>query len=144
MAFLLTVFFTSIFISRSIIFDSLLLLLILLIFVIIADIYFMIASAYLLFQLAKKLEDSQQTRYNHEKKWYWMNLAFLACMIFTWIIEISCWNEKYSSKLSLSIIADLTKMFTAVNIFIIFVLRKSVKELFYNNYRASNRNLNIN
>lgn len=130
------------YLSKSVLSESMILLLILYTYVVIADIYFMIASAYHLLQLAKTLEVSQQTRFNHEKEWYWMNLAFLASMIFTWVIEICCWTEKISTSLSLSVIADLTKLFTAVNIVIIFVLRRSVKELLFNNYRALKGNFN--
>lgn len=135
-AFQVCAYFAEFVVFRSMFSETILLLFIAYAFMMIADIYFMIASAYHLFQLAKTLEISQQNRFNYEKKWYWMYMAFLTSMIFTWMIEILCWNDQISSSLPLSIIVDVTKLFTAVNIFIIFVMRKSVQEMLFNKYRA--------
>lgn len=111
-------------------------LLMMYVYMIIFDIYFMIASGYYLVNIAKNIEPSIQNRFNHEKKWYYMYMSLLGIMIFTWIMELLCWEEEVASNLSLSVIADLTKLFTSINIFIIFVLRKSVQELLFNKYRS--------
>lgn len=130
------VYISELFISRIIFRGSMLSLLVLYFFLIVFNLYFMIISAYRLLQLAKNVETSQLRQFNHEKKWFWMYAAFLATMIFTWIIEIYCWREEISSSLSLSLIADLIKLFSAGNIFIIFVIRKSIQELLFNKYRS--------
>lgn len=55
------------------------------------------------------------------------------------IVEVFCWEEATSATLSLSVIADFLKLLSSLNIFVIFILRKSVQELLIHKYREIRR-----
>lgn len=111
-------------------------LIVLCIFMIVFDIYFLIASSCYLWRIGKSHDLSERNRFQYEKNWFWMAVGVLGIMIITWPIEILSWNKEYYSSLHLSLISDGTKLFSAVNLFVIFIMRKNVKQLILNKYRA--------
>jgi hypothetical protein len=83
-------------------------------------------SAVLLSRLSKGLEVVELTGYKKEKEWNKRQSLILGMMFVAWLTEILAWDREYFNHLQPWIISDVIKLFTAFNLFVIFVLRKHV------------------
>lgn len=110
----------------------------LLIFTGVYDIIVLSISAVLLSKLSKGLGVVELTGYKKEKEWNERQSLVLAMMIITWITEILAWDREYFNHLQPWIISDMIKLFTAFNLFVIFVLRKNFILFFNEKFHWSN------
>lgn len=92
----------------------------------IGDILYIVLSILncILFKILKLKELREQS------EWFWMKLAIFLMTAVTFLIEISVLDKETVSD---SIIADLIKTYTAINVFIIFCLRREVYEALFSN-----------
>lgn len=92
----------------------------------IGDILYIVLSILncILFKILKLKELREQS------EWFWMKLAIFLMTAVTFLIEISVLDKVTVSD---SIIADLIKTYTAINVFLIFCLRREVYESLFSN-----------
>lgn len=84
------------------------------------DIIVLLISAVLVSRLSKHFGDSAE--FKKHKSWNKKLIILFVIMFLTWITEIFSWNREFFNLLQHWIISDLIKLFTAFNIFVIFVL----------------------
>lgn len=81
---------------------------------------------------------SAQNKLDNEKRWFLTNLMMFLIFIMTWVAELFYWSSHDVSKtLISSLMLDLVKLFGAINIFIIIVVRDDVKNLLFKKYRST-------
>jgi heme/copper-type cytochrome/quinol oxidase subunit 1 len=102
--------------------------------ILIIDILTIISACFLLLKRSRSLEDDEQEKFKVEKNWFWMHAANLVLMIVTFPFEVVSWQEKIYLSKNTSFIVDLIKMYTAINLCIVFVLRASVRSKINKDY----------
>lgn len=113
-------------------------------FLIFIDFLMIISACFLLLKRSRSLaSEEEEEKFRTEKKWFWMHAANLALMIITIPFEVISWQEKIYLSKNISIVVDLIKMFTAINLSIIFVLRASVRSKIFNDYKELKQNLTV-
>lgn len=113
-------------------------------FMLIYDFLLILAACFLLFKRSRSLESEEEERkYKFERKWFWMNAANLFLMIITLPFEVFSWQEKIYLSENTSLVVDLIKMYTAINLSIVFVLRNSVQAKIANDYRQLKETLSV-
>lgn len=125
----------DLFLSSFLFMNSVFQMFVMYVFMLIFDIYFVIASSYFFLKLGKSHEMSEKNiDFNMRRNGFGCSLD-CSELWFTWPLEIFNWQEDNHSVFALSLISDITKIFTAINLFVIFVLRESVKQLIFRKYR---------
>lgn len=114
------------------------------IFIVIFDFLLIISACFLLFKRSRSLaNDEEEEKFRIEKTWFWMHATNLVLMIITIPFEVFSWQEKIYLSRNTSIIVDLIKMFTAINLSIVFVLRASVRSKIFNDYKELKETLSV-
>lgn len=117
-------------------------LLLVLAFMIFYDILLVLTACCLLFKRSRSLENEEEVeRFQFEKKWFWMHAANLFLMIITFPFEIFSTQEKIYLSQKTAFVVDLIKMYTAINLSIVFVLRSSVQTKLFNDYKQLKQSL---
>lgn len=105
---------------------------------VIVDIILLITSGIKLLKISKTMARSAQNKLDNEKRWFLTNLMMFLIFIMTWVAELFYWSSHDVSKtLISSLMLDLVKLFGAINIFIIIVVRDDVKNLLFKKYRST-------
>lgn len=121
-------------------------------FIVIYDLFLIITTCFLLFKRSRSLKnEEEEEKFRIEKKWFWMHAANFVLMTITLPFEVFSWQEKIYLSRNTSVMVDLIKMFTAINLSIVFVMRTSVRAKIFNDFRGlketfgvSITNLNMN
>lgn len=108
--------------------------------IILCDIVFVLSSAFLLLKDSKNLEGSEENKFKQERYWFFSIFWLIVILFFNWLIEfISFTKDKMHLLLEISILLDFTKLFTAFNLLIVFILKDDVKTLIFKKYRNLRR-----
>jgi hypothetical protein len=111
--------------------------------IIVVDIFWLVSSCYYAVVHAKSLKNSDRNKFESEKFWFLSFLALLPILMINWVMEFLLLSGGSLNKNIPSVLADLVKLLTAVNIFVIFIDRKNVKMIIFEKYRAFNRSLSL-
>ncbi len=103
-------------------------------------IFCFIASSYYLFKLSRNLQNSEKVKFEAEKEKFLSMLAVFFLIAVTWVVEQLEWFSAVYANNS-SIDAGFVKLFTSINIFVIFGMREKVKVLMSKNYRIFQRSV---
>lgn len=105
-------------------------------FLVVGNIIFLIITGILMFRKSRRLENSEHTKFEYLKKWYWMCLQLQIILFTMWTIEAFSVRIKssYYDAFSRSI-AHFIFMYSSFLIFAIFMGRKNVRNLLLQKYR---------
>jgi hypothetical protein len=100
------------------------------------DLGCILASGFFLLQFSQScLESSERNKFKKEKDWFWSIVALATIFMFYWFFEIiAVLNNKMNLIFEISIILDLANLFSALNLFVVFVLKDDVKTLLFKKY----------
>lgn len=110
--------------------------------ILLSDIICLLISAFLLIKNSRKLEDSNQKKFFYELIWFLSILIAFAVTSITWFGEYLVWLKTTYYIFRISLSCDLIKLFGAINIFTIFIMRKNVKSKLVYRYRQIRSNKN--
>jgi hypothetical protein len=99
-----------------------------------ADLVLVISTLSLLYYISRSPDESDNTKYQMEKKWLLINLKIFAVMIVTWPINVLLLGSNFDLVPMLT--SDFMMLFTSIVIFAILVLRKDVRVLLFKSYRG--------
>lgn len=100
-----------------------------------------LGSSFYLIKISKKLQPTDKFKFESEKEKFWSLLALFPIMMITWLVEFFMRDDHLTLYDRPSMISDLIYLFTALNIFVFFVLRKNVKMFISNKYRIFQRSV---
>lgn len=86
--------------------------------------------------ISRHLEHSEQSRFDTERKWFWIVLKLSLIVFVTWLFEAFLWGHKFD--LLADTTGDFINLLTASTITIILVGRKKARILLLQKYRKVN------
>jgi hypothetical protein len=107
-----------------------------------AVLFWQFSSIYFAVKHSRALQNLDKSKFEAEKFWLWSFFALLPIMTINWFTEFALFASSsffYYDKPSA--LSDVIKLLTALNIFVIFVMRENVKLLIFKNYRTFQRSL---
>lgn len=102
------------------------------------DIVLIIITAVLMLRTSKRLEVAEHAKFKRDKKWYLILLKLFAVMLATWPIEIFSHFQIFNANALLT--SDLIKLFSAIVLFNILLMRDEAREILYKKYRSLRTN----
>lgn len=96
------------------------------------DMMFLIDAVIIIFKITTTMQPVNEKKFKKAKEWFCMCLGLHGIVIFIWTIEIISWVHLDAQSFSHP---DLTKLFAAIHISMIFIERKSVKKLIFEKFR---------
>lgn len=113
-------------------------------FIVLFNILLILVACCLLLKRSRSLESEEEfEKFKFEKKWFWMHAANFILLIITFPFEVFSWQEKIYLSQNTSVTVDLIKMYTAINLSIVFVLRSSVQEKIVRDYKQLKESLSV-
>lgn len=98
-------------------------------------------ACYYLVKHSTSLKSSDKIKFETEKSWFWSFLAMLPMVTVNWYTELALLDDRANTSDVPSILADLIKLLTAVNILVFFVMRENVKFLILQKYQMFQRSV---
>lgn len=98
-------------------------------FIAVLDVILLVVTGVKIFILSRHLKQSEQSIFNHERKWFWTTVKLSLIMLVTWPTQVHVWKTNF--KLFNMILSDCTILLTAITIFVILIGRKKVRDLLF-------------
>ena len=99
------------------------------------DIILFLITGIKIFMLSRHLTNSDQARFNLERKWYWTTIKLSLIMLVTWPTQVYVWKSNF--KFLNFILSDCIILLTSMTISVILIGKKKVRTLFLEKYRGN-------
>jgi hypothetical protein len=85
-------------------------------------------------RISRQLDHSEQSKFDTEKKWFWIVLKLTLILFVTWIFESILWGKEFD--LFLDTTGDLLNIVTSAALTAILVGREKARLLLFQKYRT--------
>jgi len=101
--------------------------------IVLVDIVLLIITGVKILMISRHLEQSEQAKFDSERKWFWIVLKLSLIIFVTWLFEATLWERKF--EIFADTTGDFTNLLTASTISIILVGREKARILLFGKYR---------
>lgn len=103
------------------------------------DIILIIYTMILMMRVSKCLGCTEDVnKYKREQKWFFILLKIGTVMLITWTIQYYTMTQHFDAYISIT--SDVTKLFSAIVLFNMFILRDEAREIILRKSRAAKTN----